>query len=255
MVIENLSVTQKRTAPARVISRMKLVQEATDASLSVREYFDGQADLWENKYAPKGSMRNRMRAFTSALSSCVPPGCKILDFGSGSGDIMASCSHIGFNAIGVDQSSKMIERARQRFSSLSISFLLIDGSHAVLPFRSGCFGAFIASSVLEYIPDHIDWLRELRRVCQKDAIGLVTVPNLRRPIRLIEAVEQRFYGLTRNRWPNAKFLTCERAAYLQFSTIRLHERQWTRALAESGWNCFAVTSRQSPLMMLHLRAS
>jgi ubiquinone/menaquinone biosynthesis C-methylase UbiE len=248
--LDLLRLSWKKNYADRVLS----LGAPSETSVSLREYFDCQAQLWENKYALNGSMRNRMRAFTSALSSCVPPGCKILDFGSGSGDITASCSYIGFNTIGVDQSSKMIERARERFSSLGLSFLLIDGSHPVLPFRSESFGAFIASSVLEYIPNLIAWLSELRRVCQKDAIGVITVPNLRRPIRLIEAAEQRFYGLARNRWPNARFLRWNRSAYLQFSTVRLREKQWRSALTESGWHCFAVTSRQSPLVMLHLRA-
>ncbi len=220
--------------------------------LSLKHYFDLQAKQWEEKYGLRGSMHKRIETFTSALKAYVPKAAPVLDFGCGSGDITAYYLAAGFRPTGIDQAEQMIQRARERFACFDIPFVLLDRDK--LPFSSGSFSAFTASSVFEYTENYMQWFRELRRVCTKGALGLVTVPNIRHPIRSAEWLERHLYDLLRKCRPGSAVLNPSRASYLRLSNVRISKEAWTKALKASGWECFGTTGQSTPLIMFRLRA-
>jgi ubiquinone/menaquinone biosynthesis C-methylase UbiE len=223
-----------------------------DSALSVKSYFDFEAKEWEGKYGPAGSMHRRIETFTSALQAYVMKDSPILDFGCGSGDITAHYLAAGFRPTGIDQAEQMIQRARERFACFDIPFVLLDRDK--LPFSSGSFRAFTASSVFEYTENYLEWFGELRRVCTKDALGLVTVPNTKHPIRSAEWLECHLYDLLRKCRSGSTVVNAPRTSYLRLSKVRLSKEAWTKALKAGGWECFGTTGHSTPLIMFKLRA-
>ena len=51
------------------------------------------------------------------------------------------------------------------------------GDAQCLPFRSGTFSGALMKDVLEHVPDPVEALREVRRVCRPGAEVIVTVPR------------------------------------------------------------------------------
>jgi ubiquinone/menaquinone biosynthesis C-methylase UbiE len=223
-----------------------------DSALSVKSYFDLEAQHWEEKYKLHGSMHPRIAEFTFALEAYIPKGSPILDFGCGSGDITAYYLAAGYKPTGIDLAEQMIRWARERFACFDIPFVLLEDCE--LPFSSGVFSAFTASSVFEYTENYLTWFRELRRVCTKNALGLVTIPNMKHPVRSAEWLECYLYDLLRKHRSGSKVINSRRASYLQLSKVRLSKEAWTKALEATGWKCFDVSGRGTALIMLKLRA-
>jgi ubiquinone/menaquinone biosynthesis C-methylase UbiE len=218
----------------------------------IREYFDEVAPGWESKYSSSGSMSWRIPKFTNALQTSVSPGARVLDLGCGPGDITAACASLGYEMVGIDQSSEMIARARSRFHDSKIVFEVCSMStKETLPYENGRFGSFLASSVLEYVPEPRSCLAELRRVCSETAFGFLTVPNLYHPIRIIERAERKLRHLA----PKWACLGLSRKRYLDLSNSRLSLSAWTRVFSEAGWEVVDVQGLRTPLLFFVLKAS
>lgn len=76
------------------------------------------------------------------------PGERILDLGCGTGDLTKSIADAGAAVIGVDSSSEMISRAREKFSE--IDFRISDARDLKLNI---IFDAIFSNAVLHWIPD------------------------------------------------------------------------------------------------------
>jgi ubiquinone/menaquinone biosynthesis C-methylase UbiE len=222
-----------------------------DESGILREYFDEVAPNWESKYSSSGSMYWRIPKFAGALQARVSPGACVLDLGCGPGDITAACASRGFEMVGIDQSSEMIARARSRFHDLKVVFDVCSiSTKEPLPYENGRFGSFLASSVLEYVPEPRSCLAQLWRVCSEGAFGFLTVPNLYHPIRMIERAEQKLRALA----PNWACLGLSRRRYLELSNSRLSLSQWTRVFSEAGWEVIDIQCVRTPLLFFVLKA-
>jgi hypothetical protein len=116
-----------------------------------------------------------------------------------------------------------------------------------IPYASGSFAAVIASSVLEYIDDPQECLRELARVTEPRGALIFTVPNVRDPRRWAEAtlrhvISPRLFK-DGSKWQSY-------AEYLKLSKNRLGLAEWKQLLAQSGWELEQVNARDSALLML-----
>jgi ubiquinone/menaquinone biosynthesis C-methylase UbiE len=151
--------------------------------------------------------------------------------------------------VGIDQSSEMIARARSRFHDLKIVFEVCS-TREPLPYENGRFGSFLASSVLEYVPEPRSCLAELRRVCSETAFGFLTVPNLYHLIRIIERAERKLRDLA----PQWACLGFSRKRYLDLSNTRLSLSEWTRVFSEAGWEVVDIQGFRTPLLFLVLKA-
>lgn len=198
-------------------------------------------------------MAHRRCRLLEAVREKLPAGTKLLDFGCGTGDIAYACCCAGYYVEGIDQSGRMVDRARARFKDSGICFnhLDCDDSEWRLPYAVEQFDGVIASSVLEYVVDLEGCLAELRRVCRAGGWMFLTVPNPWHPIRWFESVANGALSVGREHLPDRVKGYLE---YLTVSTNRFFVRRWKRLLRSSGWECREVRGRAHPLALLIARA-
>jgi len=148
----------------------------------VKAYYE---ELWERLPAtlhpPDLALR---RAF---MLSNVAAGERVLDLGSGAGELTAALAAAGAQVIGADVAEAALARARAGHPGLEFRLAEIDGE---LPFEDGCFDVVWASEVIEHVADTARWLSEIRRVLVPRGRLLVTTPDHGRPRLLLGGIER-----------------------------------------------------------------
>jgi len=99
----------------------------------------------------------------SRLARVAPRGGRVLDCGCGYGRTTAEIAALGWRAVGVDPSGRMLARARREHPEL----VLVRAAPGPLPFRDGSFDATTLFAVLTCIPEDAAQgalVAELRRV-------------------------------------------------------------------------------------------
>jgi 2-polyprenyl-3-methyl-5-hydroxy-6-metoxy-1,4-benzoquinol methylase len=148
-------------------------------------FSDRLAATWSQAhYGPQGDMVERIVRFAGVLEVLVPAGARILDYGCGTGDIAAALAARGYRVEARDKSAGMIAQARKLHAGSTARF--VEG---VLP-ANWRFDAVICSSVLEYVPDASESLRELAGALKSGGWLLATVPNVRHPLCRREALRR-----------------------------------------------------------------
>lgn len=122
-------------------------------------------------FAPLGPTYDRVGAVLSLgqdphwrrfLASRLPPdGGSVLDVATGTGLVAAELVRRGFRVTGVDQSTEMLARARERFGA---GVALVEASAESLPFPDGAFDHLTVTYLLRYVDDPGATLTELARV-------------------------------------------------------------------------------------------
>nr|WP_066945095.1 class I SAM-dependent methyltransferase [Microtetraspora fusca] len=102
-------------------------------------------------------------------------GRRILDAGCGSGPLFAALRDRGAVVTGIDNSTGMLELARQRLGAGAD--LQVADLRNPLPFPDGAFDDVIASLVLHYLEDWGPTLTELRRVLTTGGRLIVSVDH------------------------------------------------------------------------------
>jgi SAM-dependent methyltransferase len=95
----------------------------------------------------------------------------ILDVGCGGGHDLELFASVGIRSVGIDQSSYLLDRARQRVNGSRAS--LVRSVAESLPFRSGAFAGARIERLLMHVEDPALVLRETVR-CVREG-GLITV--------------------------------------------------------------------------------
>lgn len=103
-----------------------------------------------------------------ALALLAPrPGESILEIGVGTGFALGAYP-TGCRVVGIDLSSRMIERAwrrRQRQALRHVTCCRMDAGR--LAFADGAFDAVYAPYIVNVVPDPVAVAREMRRVCRR----------------------------------------------------------------------------------------
>ncbi|MFC7155860.1 methyltransferase domain-containing protein [Halomarina halobia] len=116
-----------------------------------------------------------MRAEALDLAE-VEAGDAVLDVGCGTGFATEGLLERTENVHGLDQSVHQLEKAWAKFGRTGpVDFYLGDAER--LPFRDDAFDAVWSSGSIEYWPDPVATLAELRRVVQPGGTVLVVGPN------------------------------------------------------------------------------
>lgn len=152
----------------------------------VRQLFDAKATGWQAKYAPDGALVDRLDAMAAAVGRHASPGSAILDIGCGTGDLARELAVRGYRVTGADISAEMLGRARAAAGPGDFNWVQLDPRWRELPFGPGTFDAVVASSVLEYVYEPGIVLSECARVLTPGGIALLTVPDVRHPVRWLE---------------------------------------------------------------------
>lgn len=99
----------------------------------------------------------------------VQPGEKILEVGIGTGMSLPLYSEYA-EVVGIDISWDMIKQAREKKQYMGFSnvrLCITDASK--MAFKDDCFDKAIAAHSITVIPEPVKTLREMKRVCKKDA--------------------------------------------------------------------------------------
>jgi ubiquinone/menaquinone biosynthesis C-methylase UbiE len=216
-------------------SRPNVESTTVPSDVYSRDYFLTECDGHDE------FLSGRMSARLLAALRLVGPleGKKILDVGSGRGEVTLFCARDGADAYGVDYAGEALTLTKAAQARLSVSpdqahFQLADSQH--LPFRTGGFDIAFMLDIAEHLyPKQLDeTLREVHRVLAGGGMLIIhTMPNLwyyRWGYPLYRAV-QRLRGKALPRDPRQRWQYVPEVHVNEQDVIRL-----SRSLREAGWS-------------------
>jgi ubiquinone/menaquinone biosynthesis C-methylase UbiE len=155
----------------------------------IQEHYDTVAEVYDHHYdQPRG--RCYHTHISTYIMSALPKGGKLLDIGCGTGLFVERYIEAGGSAIGLDISSKMIEKARRR--CIACDYTL--GTGEKIPFCDNSFDAVCSLLVFSYVKDPETMLNEAYRVLKpggKIAICTLGKKLLTRGIPVIYLISEK----------------------------------------------------------------
>ena len=122
------------------------------------------------------------KAYISEICRHIPEGSRILDVGTGSGTIPILLSEMGYDVVGTDRSSEMIEMASLTASEkgVSVEYCLDDAEN--MTFDDDSFDAVHIRDVIwnSYSPDRI--LSEANRVLRPKGVLIIVDSNCQKDV-------------------------------------------------------------------------
>ncbi len=113
----------------------------------------------------------RMRAYGLEMAG-LHAGMEVLDVGCGTGFLSEGILEVTPSVWGLDITPEQLQRARGK-----LSIPLVRGDAENLPFRAERFDAVLSSGSIEYWPDPVQALREMRRVLRPGGVAMVGGPT------------------------------------------------------------------------------
>ncbi|MDP9149029.1 MAG: class I SAM-dependent methyltransferase [Myxococcota bacterium] len=219
-----------------------------DHTESVRRLFDAKADGWSAKYKPSSrpgaapALAWRIDVFTRAVADRCPAPARVLDFGCGTGDLARAFAERGYEVTACDLSEPMLARAHAAFGD-AVRWVALDAASPRLPFADGELDAVVASSVLEYVADPNAVLYECARILRPSGLLVASVPQVRHPVRRLEAVASAFVRLNNwlagsrsRRWlARVSPRAVNYAEYLRLSKNRYSCEDWVASAEHQGF--------------------
>lgn len=151
--------------------------------------------LWSkryDKYVDPHWKFDRQKAIESLQISI---GDTILEIGVGTG-LNLPLYPQGCTVIGIDISSAMLQKAKQKPHQAKVTLQKIDGQH--LPFPHNSFDKALATYVLRVSPHPHDVLRELSRVVKKE--GLLCIVDRFKGKSIFSRLQNPFFFLIGGGW-------------------------------------------------------
>lgn len=125
-------------------------------------------DDWAKRGRAEGMEQGHGQTAASTLANIdIKEGTQMLDLGMGNGWASRFAAEKGANAVGIDLSKEMVERANQLAAGLSAQYE--QGDFANLPFEDNQFDLIWSMEALYYAPDVPAVLEEIRRVAKPGA--------------------------------------------------------------------------------------
>lgn len=193
---------------------------------SYAELYSGTADTREN-----WGYRTRRDKALNMLEEYGPGKGLLLDVGCAGGELSADFVSRGYQYVGVDASSVMIDRARSNAPGL----IFQQGTADCLPLSSGSCRVVTALGLIDYLEDPDDFIGEAWRVLEPGGlliIGVSTRFNFENWIKGILWLPRKFVA-------SIYFALSERNPY----PLR-HNQQWVtplqRQLRISGYDMLSV---------------
>jgi len=115
--------------------------------------------------------RMRVRAILKAVNG--QGGGSILEVGCGAGNVLEGIRNA--RLVGIDLSSRMVRRTKERLSSKPVTVIQADAES--LPFKPSFFDGIICTEVIEHVQDPDQTLQEIWRVAKPSAKIAISLPN------------------------------------------------------------------------------
>lgn len=123
----------------------------------------------------EAGLYRRGQLFLEAASESVPSGGTIIDYGCGPGRISALLARRGFRVRGFDPSSAMIAAARkQSLNGAQVEFQCMETVGDLAP---ACCDAIVCSSVIEYVEEPVELLREFHDAVRPAGTLIISFAN------------------------------------------------------------------------------
>lgn len=107
----------------------------------------------------------------------VTAGERVLDVGSGTGNLTFALGAANVSATGIELSAPYVEYARRRTSKVDVTFDVGDAMN--LPYPDGAFDRSVSMLVLDVLPDPRRGLSEMRRVTRPGGVVAALVNDFR----------------------------------------------------------------------------
>jgi ubiquinone/menaquinone biosynthesis C-methylase UbiE len=144
-----------------------MAAKIVDAGL-VEKHFDGLADSYDKIKKEKNSYY--YQSLIRAVREVVPPGKKILDIGAGTGEILNALAPC--QGSGVDLSSAMIQKAREKFPQLRF----FSGSYEKLDLGDS-FDFILLIDVIEHLQAPEKFFINIIKFCRPETRIVLTMAN------------------------------------------------------------------------------
>ena len=135
-------------------------------------YFGRFAGDWDQRYERSPLFKMRYRAFERVIPEVVDQETMALDYGCGSGILTELLAKAAESVVAVDPSAEMRKVASNRLSVYP-NVEITDAA----PDRGGAFDVIICSSVIEYIENDADFLRDMASRLKVGGVLIITFPN------------------------------------------------------------------------------
>jgi len=139
--------------------------EAIDIFLQNRGIFGFDADFSNGEHAVERILQ--LERLTKSIRGSDP--VRVLDFGCGDGQFLATCACFGFEGVGVEFSAAREKTKRIEFVN---SLDQVCESHG-----EGHFHAATLFEVLEHLPEPLETLKQIRPLMKTDGVLVLETPN------------------------------------------------------------------------------
>ena len=159
---------------------------------SIKEYFERIAPEWDYWHNRNKFYHDSMR---DLIWGMIPPGARVLELGSGTGDFLAALKPS--RGIGLNVAQGLTDLARRKFPDLEFYTVEVDQVRSPENF---CPDYVIMPNMLDYVYDVWDLLENLRPLMSNYTLLIITTNNpLWAPIlRLASKIGQRIPDSPRN---------------------------------------------------------
>jgi ubiquinone/menaquinone biosynthesis C-methylase UbiE len=125
----------------------------------LQNFWDEEASAYDD--APDHGLADPAirHRWADLLEGLLPQAGRVLDIGCGTGSLSVLAAQKGHEVVGLDGSSEMLRRARQKAGSAGLDIDFVQGDAAVPPASLGSFEAILGRHILWALPDRAAALR------------------------------------------------------------------------------------------------
>ena len=159
---------------------------------AIQEHFGRIASVWDYWHNRNRFYHTKMRNLVQGM---IPPEAKVLDVGSGTGDLLASLKPA--RGIGLNLAQELSDLARRKYPKLEFYTVAVDQVQIPTGF---CPDYVVMVNMLDYVYDVWDLLENIRPLISDHTLLVITTNNpLWAPIlRLASRLGQRIPDSPRN---------------------------------------------------------
>jgi malonyl-CoA O-methyltransferase len=178
--------TAKAIVTLAVVKLNEGVAEEKVETVSTREGYDRWAEIYDGEDNPLVALEER--EIDRVLGDVR--GLAIVDLGCGTGRHTLRLAERGAHVTGIDFSSGMLEKAREKTAHLDVNpELVVHDISTRLPFEDASFDRVLSALVLDHIENLAGFFSEMQRIVKPRGRVVVTVMH---PAMMLRGVEARF---------------------------------------------------------------